>query len=83
VRAGKLCPLVSIGPWCGREGALTTDALEWLKIANQARAIAKTMHDPVSKQHMLDIAANYDALAERAASLATENPDFRPADVPE
>ena len=27
------------------------------------------MHDPVSKQHMLDIAANYDALAERVESL--------------
>ena len=64
-------------------GRLTTDALEWLKIAKQARAIAKTMHDPVSKQHMLDIAANYDALAERAESLATENPDFQPLDIPE
>jgi hypothetical protein len=32
----------------------------------------------VSKQHMLDIAASYDALAERAESLATENPDFQP-----
>ena len=60
-----------------------TNALEWLKIAKQARAIAKTMHDPISKQHMLAIAASYDALAERAASLATENPDFRPADIPE
>ena len=41
------------------------------------------MHDPVSKQHMLDIAANYDALAERVESLAAENPDFRSADIPE
>ena len=35
------------------------------------------MNDPVSKQHMLEIAANYDALAERAT---LEDPNFQPVD---
>ena len=65
------------------EGAPTTDALEWLELAKQARAIANAMHDPVSKQHMLEIAANYDALAERAESVAAERPNFQPSDNPE
>jgi hypothetical protein len=63
-------------------GRDTTDALECLKIAKQARAIAKTMHDRLQAA-LLDIAANYDALAERVESLATENPDFQPVDIPE
>jgi hypothetical protein len=48
-----------------------------LELAKQARAIANAMNDPVSKQHMLEIAANYDALAERAT---LEDPNFQPVD---
>ena len=36
---------------------------EWLKLAEQARAIAKGMRDPISKKTMTEIAAAYDQLA--------------------
>jgi hypothetical protein len=53
------------------------DASEWLELAKQARAIANAMNDPVSKQHMLEIAANYDALAERDTMV---HQNFQPVD---
>jgi hypothetical protein len=36
---------------------------EWLKLAEEARAIADGMRDPVSKKTMMDIATAYEGLA--------------------
>jgi hypothetical protein len=38
----------------------------WRDRAKEARAIAEDMADPVYKQKMLDVAANYEYLAKRA-----------------
>jgi len=38
----------------------------WHDHAKEARALAEKMADPVSKQKMLEVAANYEHLARRA-----------------
>jgi hypothetical protein len=38
----------------------------WRDHAKEARALAENMADPVSKQKMLEVAANYEHLARRA-----------------
>jgi hypothetical protein len=39
---------------------------EWLKLAEEARAIANEMRDPASKKTMMEIARAYDRLANSA-----------------
>jgi hypothetical protein len=41
---------------------------EWLKLAEEARAIANEMRDPASKKTMMEIARAYDRLAGLALS---------------
>ena len=45
-------------------------AERWAKMAKDARAIAAQTPDPASQRTMLNIAAEYDKLAEREAELA-------------
>jgi hypothetical protein len=49
------------------------DPAHWRDRAKEARAIAEDMADPVSKQRMLDVAANYEHLAKRAEDRRTGN----------
>jgi hypothetical protein len=42
------------------------DPTHWLSRAIEARAVAEHITDPVSKQMMLNVAAEYDQLAKRA-----------------
>ena len=42
------------------------DPEHWRYRAKEARAIGEDMLDPVSKEKMLDVAANYETLAKRA-----------------
>jgi hypothetical protein len=42
------------------------DPEHWRDRAKEARALAEDMADPVSKEKMLDLAANYEHLAKRA-----------------
>jgi hypothetical protein len=42
----------------------------WRKRAEEARALATQMNDPMSKEMMLGIAKDYERLAERAAERA-------------
>lgn len=41
----------------------------WLKMAQEARAIARHANDPAAKQRMLEIASGYDRFAETAGDL--------------
>ena len=45
----------------------------WHDRAKEARAMAKYMADPVSKQKMLEVAANYEYLAKRAEDRRSGN----------
>jgi hypothetical protein len=45
---------------------LSNDQEHWRDRAKEARAMAEDMADPVSKQKMLDVAANYEHLTKRA-----------------
>ena len=47
------------------------DPDHWRDRAKEARAMAEDMTDPVSKQKMLDVAANYEHLAQRAEDRRT------------
>jgi hypothetical protein len=47
------------------------DPEHWRDRAKEARAMAQEMADPVSKQRMLDVAANYEHLAKRAEDRRT------------
>jgi hypothetical protein len=47
------------------------DSEHWRDRAKEARAMAEDMADPVSKQKMLDVAANYEHLAKRAEDRRT------------
>jgi hypothetical protein len=47
------------------------DPEHWRDRSKEARAIAKGMADSVSKQKMLDVAANYEHLAQRAEDRRT------------
>jgi hypothetical protein len=42
------------------------NAAYWLMKAEEARTRAAGMHDPSAKETMLDIAASYDLMAQRA-----------------
>jgi hypothetical protein len=48
------------------------DEERWRSLAAEARAAADTMNDPVARRLMLDIAAGYERLADRAKSRASE-----------
>ena len=48
------------------------DPEHWRKRAEEARALANQMNDETSKQTMLNIAADYDRLAERAEGRAKD-----------
>ena len=41
----------------------------WLKMAQEARAIARHANDPAARQRLLEIASDYDRLAEKAGDL--------------
>jgi hypothetical protein len=45
---------------------LTFDAEHWRSRAEEARALAELMGDPVAKETMLEIANQYERLAQRA-----------------
>jgi hypothetical protein len=47
------------------------DPEHWRACAKEARAMAEDVADPVSKQKMLDVAANYEYLAKRAEDRRT------------
>ena len=49
---------------------MTPRAERWMKMAAEARAIAERTSDPAGKKRMLEIAASYDKLTERAKALA-------------
>jgi hypothetical protein len=56
--------------------ARRSQTARWSEMAHNARVAAGKMRDPVSKEIMLEIAANYERLAERAereASKPTED----------
>jgi hypothetical protein len=52
-------------------------AKHWRERADEARAAAKNVSDPMAQDTLLGIAARYDAMAVRA-----EGPAFRPATSP-
>ena len=47
------------------------DPEHWRDRAKEARVMAKDMADPVSKQKMLEVAANYEHLAKRSEDRRT------------
>jgi hypothetical protein len=47
------------------------DPEHWRDCAKEARAMAEDMVDPVAKQKMLDVVANYEYLAKRAEDRRT------------
>ena len=47
------------------------DQEHWRDRAKEARVMAEDMADPVSKQKMLEVAANYEHLAKRAEDRRT------------
>jgi hypothetical protein len=49
---------------------LFDDPKHWRKRAEQARTLAEQMSEPASKKMMLDIAKDYERLAERAEQRA-------------
>ena len=49
------------------------DPEHWRDSSKEARAMAEGMADSVSKQKMLDVAANYERLAKRAEDRRTGN----------
>jgi hypothetical protein len=51
----------------GMASTFRDDPEHWLDRAREMRALAVQMSDPVSRDAMLDIAKNYEKLAERAA----------------
>ena len=58
--------------------ALKSRAARWLKMAEDARAMAARMRDPEAKRMMLEVAANYEKLAVLAANtdaVDTGKPD--------
>jgi hypothetical protein len=50
------------------------DARYWHDRAEEVRAKAESMRNPVAKRQMLSIARTYDHLAERAAERAKDPP---------
>jgi hypothetical protein len=60
--------------------AMRNRSANWSKMAQQARAIADSLHDPAAKQAMLEIAERYDLLAayaERQAQAARPQGDVQ------
>ena len=47
-------------------GPLAWDPTHWAKRAEEMRALAATITDETARKQMLDIAAGYDKLADRA-----------------
>ncbi len=55
---------------------MINDPEHWRDRAKEARALAEDMADPVSKEKMLDLAANYEHLAKRAEDRRSgKNPE--------
>jgi CHASE3 domain sensor protein len=52
---------------------LYNDPEHWRKRAEDARALARLMSDPVGKQMMTEIAGSYDRLAGRAVERLTQS----------
>jgi hypothetical protein len=51
------------------------DAAHWRVRAAESRALAETIADAVSKRLMLEIAQDYEKLAQRAAIRAKSSPE--------
>jgi hypothetical protein len=52
---------------------MTPRAARWMKMAEDARAMAERMRDAEAKRIMLDIAKGYDGLAAWAATRVASN----------
>jgi hypothetical protein len=61
-----LCAPLLMGKRASMPSSHLNDPEHWRDRAKEARAIAEDMADPVSKEKMLDLAANYEHLAKRA-----------------
>jgi hypothetical protein len=61
----------SQGPWMTD---LLKDPAHWRERAEEARRVAETLADPKARQTMLEIAGNYDRLAERALVRTAKRP---------
>jgi hypothetical protein len=55
--------------------SMTPRAARWLKMAEEARAMADRMRDPESKRVLLEIANSYDRLAIWTANSDAAEPD--------
>ena len=53
---------------------LLDDAEHWRSRAEEARATAAEMKDPIARRTMLEVAVNYDLLAERAEQRGNSKP---------
>jgi hypothetical protein len=60
-------------------GSHLNDPSHWLARAIEARTLAGQMADPVSKMLMLNVAADYEKLANRAEERAKRRMDRRAA----
>ena len=54
--------------------SLLDDPKHWRSRAAEARTIAAEMKDPIARRTMLDIAVDYDLLAERAERRNNDKP---------
>jgi hypothetical protein len=53
---------------------LLKDPAHWRERADEARRVAETLVDPKARQTMLEVAANYERLAERALVRTVKRP---------
>jgi hypothetical protein len=53
---------------------LLKDPAHWRERAEEARRVAETLADPKARQTMLEIAGNYERLAERALVRTAKRP---------
>ena len=64
-------------PAWGWEEALpffVNDPKHWRQRAEESRALAETLSDSVARNQMIEVAAAYDRMAERAANFPIESP---------
>ena len=62
--------------------SIAIDPKHWRKRAEEARNLADKMNDPLSKEMMLQIAKDYEQLAERAEERAKIRPQDKVRPLP-